>query len=1084
MSNASGCSSSGYTDYTQLVVSADAGDEITYSVSTHDYSYLYIYIDYNLDGDFYDVDEQVVYDGNYQYGVPFTGTITLPSGLADGSYRIRIKADQGYYNYEPCYYYYGEVEDYTINIGSVCADIDLDGYTDQACGGNDCDDSNSAINPAATEICNGDIDDNCNGTADDADNTVTGQGTYYADGDGDGYGAGDAILSCTPPANTVSNNEDCDDNANAINPAAQEICNAGIDDDCDGTADDADNTVTGQGTYYADGDGDGYGAGAAILACTAPANTVSNNEDCDDNAAAINPGATEICNSIDDNCDASIDEGVILTVPTSPATYTSYSVNHLDGASNNYVDACSVLGQISEAPGGNVLGNTTVSSVLSAMVATSNADGYIYGRRKYTVNASSTGAATLKLYFTQADFDNYNSSNSQFLDLPTTGNNADPNKPYFRIARVSGGTYTISGPLGDFLTWNSTDNRWELDYAVADINADYYFVTMASCDGIVVSGLQATNVQGSTLVATWNNLVTTPAWGWYSLQYKPVASGTWISAGTSNGGTTSKFITGLLPGTNYEIQIRRHCSSQSTGPWSSSLLFSTTNPACSSPPVLTMTSISANSANMTWPVISGAGWFEFRYSSVSGSGPWTSGGTLGGTTTSKLLTDLSSGTTYYVQARTFCASNSQPSAWGEVSFATPAPSGCALPPVLTATIVNATNVTVTWPAIAGVGWHEFRYRLSPSGPWISGGTVGATAVSKLLNGLSPNTAYDIQARTFCSNGQPSAWGEIKVTTIGLAGCELPPVLTATSINATNVTVTWPAVSGAGWYEFRYRLSPAGSWISAGTADATVVSKIFSSLAPSTAYDIQARTFCANGQASAWGGIMVTTTALAGCELPPVMTVSAVTATSMSVTWPAISGAGWFEFRRSTSPTGPWTSGGTIGGSATSKTITGLSPATTYYLQARTFCSNGLPSAWSGNVSFTTLGAALVVQPSSEVISESEPTVANDGNELQGSTETASGSELDITNTTEELTWSIYPNPGDGIFNLRLGSDTESDVQITVFDGLGKLVLTSKWSVLEGENLHQLDLRYLAGGVYQVMVQQGEMVQTKKVVIVK
>ena len=76
----------------------------------------------------------------------------------------------------------------------------------------DCDDTNAAVNPGATEICNG-IDDNCDGEIDEG-----------FDADGDGY------TTC---------GGDCDDGDPAVNPGAMEICND-IDDNCDGNIDEGD----------------------------------------------------------------------------------------------------------------------------------------------------------------------------------------------------------------------------------------------------------------------------------------------------------------------------------------------------------------------------------------------------------------------------------------------------------------------------------------------------------------------------------------------------------------------------------------------------------------------------------------------------------------------------------------------------------------------------------------------------------------------------------------------------------------------------------------------------------------------------
>ncbi|MBK9639419.1 MAG: putative metal-binding motif-containing protein [Bacteroidetes bacterium] len=177
------------------------------------------------------------------------------------------------------------------------ADADVDGYGDatvaqSTCNGapvgyvidaTDCDDNNAAVNPAAAEVCNG-IDDNCNGLTDEGLTYLT----YYVDFDGDGYGDANAagVSSCNPIVGSVTNNNDCDDNNAAINPAAQEVCD-GIDNDCNGLTDDALTFVT----YYADADGDGYGdATISQSTCNgAPVGYVTDATDCNDANAAVNP---------------------------------------------------------------------------------------------------------------------------------------------------------------------------------------------------------------------------------------------------------------------------------------------------------------------------------------------------------------------------------------------------------------------------------------------------------------------------------------------------------------------------------------------------------------------------------------------------------------------------------------------------------------------------------------------------------------------------------------------------------------------------------------------------------------------------
>ncbi len=102
--------------------------------------------------------------------------------------------------------------------------------------GGDCDDSDEAVNPSASELCN-DVDDDCDGVVDDA--PVDGD-TYYADLDNDTFGDfNNATTSCGLSAGVSNDGTDCDDSDPDVSPAASEVCGNGIDDDCDGGVDEA-----------------------------------------------------------------------------------------------------------------------------------------------------------------------------------------------------------------------------------------------------------------------------------------------------------------------------------------------------------------------------------------------------------------------------------------------------------------------------------------------------------------------------------------------------------------------------------------------------------------------------------------------------------------------------------------------------------------------------------------------------------------------------------------------------------------------------------------------------------------------------
>ena len=169
----------------------------------------------------------------------------------------------------------------------------------------DCDDADAAVSPSATEVCDG-IDDDCDGLTDEPG---TPDGVEYPiDRDGDGYGHPTLTgVACAPGDGYAEDATDCDDGDPSRNPGAPEDCTNGVDDDCDGVIDEADDPRS--PTWYLDGDGDGYGTPESTASsCAPPDSYVANANDCDDDDASVHPDQPDRTDGLDDDCDGEVDE--------------------------------------------------------------------------------------------------------------------------------------------------------------------------------------------------------------------------------------------------------------------------------------------------------------------------------------------------------------------------------------------------------------------------------------------------------------------------------------------------------------------------------------------------------------------------------------------------------------------------------------------------------------------------------------------------------------------------------------------------------------------------------------------------------
>ncbi|NMH27277.1 lamin tail domain-containing protein, partial [Flavobacterium silvaticum] len=169
---------------------------------------------------------------------------------------------------------------------------------------------------------------------------------FYADADGDTFGAGSLVAACaidalTPPAGYTFDHSDCNDadatkwqfgnfytdadadgytasdNTSAVcygtsTPTGYSLTSNGIDCNDDNAQ------LTSEFEFFVDSDFDTYGSTTTAMVCAAnaitpPSGYSLNNTDCDDAAAAINPGHAEVLyNGVDDNCDGNLDEGFQL----------------------------------------------------------------------------------------------------------------------------------------------------------------------------------------------------------------------------------------------------------------------------------------------------------------------------------------------------------------------------------------------------------------------------------------------------------------------------------------------------------------------------------------------------------------------------------------------------------------------------------------------------------------------------------------------------------------------------------------------------------------------------------------------------
>lgn len=368
-------------------------------------------------------------------------------------------------------------------------------------------------------------------------------------------------------------------------------------------------------------------------------------------------------------------------------------------------------------------------------------------------------------------------------------------------------------------------------------------------------------------------------------------------------------------------------------------------PSCGTVAGLASSSITENSATVSWTALSGALSYDVDYKLTS-SGTWTNAATAT-TNLSVTLSGLTAGSLYDYRVRANCSGAT--GAYTQAQFTTTATPTCGTVTGLNASAITTNSSTVGWTAVSGALNYDVDYKLNSSGTWISA-AVGTTSLSANLTGLTDNTLYDYRVRANCT-GATGSYAQAQFTTAAIPTCGTVTGLASSAITTNSATISWTSLSGALNYDVDYKLSTSGTWVSAAVAT-TNTSIALSGLSASSTYDYRVRANC-NGATGAYTQAQFTTAAPPTCGTVTGLASSAITTNSATVSWSAVSGALNYDVDYKLNTSGTWTNAVTATTSL-SRSLTGLQAGSLYDYRVRANCS-GATGAYA-QAQFTTTAA--------------------------------------------------------------------------------------------------------------------------------
>lgn len=364
---------------------------------------------------------------------------------------------------------------------------------------------------------------------------------------------------------------------------------------------------------------------------------------------------------------------------------------------------------------------------------------------------------------------------------------------------------------------------------------NYSTQSVAGCPAPIIRSLQPSN---TTILVQFSGS-NVPHAG-YSLEYRLSPGGSWsrvelpASPNLDANALNTYTVSGLTADAAYDVRLRTRCTDGSVSGWETG---STRTLISSCPPPTILSAQGGFSAiTLTWSgpqnqiFVQG---FQIRYQALpDGNLQFLEVPAFNNSAT---ISNLLPGRDYEIALLTQCSI---------IDFSAPAlrtvrtqgvPCDRPSVPVVTA---GARTANVSWTISAGtpVASYTVEYKQAFETNWTMK-IVGPAPASTTLDGLLPETFYDVRVRTNCSTGSFSEYSTASFMTQAVP-CD-PPALTLGDRTASTILVSWAAATEALMYELEWRVA-GGNWSGVGLSG---TSFLIQGLLASTNYEVRIRSIC-------------------------------------------------------------------------------------------------------------------------------------------------------------------------------------------------------------------------------------------------